>query len=66
MTQAELAAEAGLDRSFLTLVENARHSISVERLFAVADALKVGIHDLLPTDEQALRMVADGGRNDRP
>jgi transcriptional regulator with XRE-family HTH domain len=48
MTQTAVAAAAGLDRSFYVEVEHARHSISVDRAHAIADALGVDIRDLFP------------------
>lgn len=61
LTQADLAAAAGMHRTFLTEVETARHSITLDRLHALADALGVTIHQLLPSDEDAL--VALGRSN---
>jgi len=39
LTQERLALDAGLDRSFYVDVENGHHSLAVDRLFAIADAL---------------------------
>lgn len=39
LTQEQLALDAGLDRSFYVDVENGHHSLVVDRLFAIADAL---------------------------
>jgi transcriptional regulator with XRE-family HTH domain len=47
MSQEALAEKAGLDRSFLVEVETARHSVSVDRLWDVADALGVHLVALL-------------------
>lgn len=47
LTQERTAIAAGLDRSFYVDFENGRHSISVDRLFQVADALQCDIADLL-------------------
>ena len=41
MTQEQVALAANLDRSFYVDVENGHHSLTVDRLFAVADALGV-------------------------
>lgn len=41
MTQERLALAANIDRSFYVDVENGKHSLTVDRLFAVADALRV-------------------------
>ncbi|WP_171052816.1 helix-turn-helix domain-containing protein [Streptomyces marianii] len=48
LTQTAAAKAAGLDRSFYAEVESARHSVSVDRLYAIADALGVSVHELLP------------------
>ncbi|MFI1184366.1 helix-turn-helix domain-containing protein [Streptomyces sp. NPDC020799] len=48
LTQKAAAEAAGLDRSFLAEVESARHSVSVDRLYALADALGASVHELLP------------------
>ena len=47
MTQAELAAAAGLSRSYLSEVECGRESISLERAARLADALECRLADLL-------------------
>ncbi len=39
MTQESLALKAGLDRSFYVEVETGKHSLTVDRLFDIADAL---------------------------
>ncbi|RSS46767.1 XRE family transcriptional regulator [Streptomyces sp. WAC08241] len=48
LTQTAAAKAAGLDRSFYAEVESARHSVSVDRLYAIADGLGVSVHELLP------------------
>lgn len=47
LTQEQLAINAGLDRSFYVDVENGHHSLTVDRLFAIADALGISAHRLL-------------------
>jgi transcriptional regulator with XRE-family HTH domain len=47
LTQERVALAAGLDRSFYVDVENGHHSLAVDRLFAVADALGVAASRLL-------------------
>lgn len=47
LTQERLALDAGLDRSFYVDVENGHHSLTVDRLFAIADALGTPAHRLL-------------------
>lgn len=63
LTQADLARAAGMHRTFLTEIETARHSITLDRLYALADALGVTIHQLLPSDDDALHAL---GRADKP
>ena len=46
-TQAELAAAAGLSRSYLSEVECGRQSISLERAAKLADALDCPLANLL-------------------
>jgi transcriptional regulator with XRE-family HTH domain len=52
LTQKAAAEAAGLDRSFYVEVETGKHSISVDRLYRVADALGTSIHDLIPADSE--------------
>lgn len=46
LTQEQVAIAAGLDRAFYVDLENARHSVLVDRLYDIADALGVGCQDL--------------------
>jgi len=46
-TQEKTALLAGLDRSFYVEVESGKHSLTVDRLFAIAEALDVSAADLL-------------------
>ena len=41
LTQTELAKRAGIDRSYYAEVEAGLHSVSIDRIFAIADALDV-------------------------
>lgn len=50
LSQTALASKAGLDRSFYVEVEHGRHSISVDRLHALAAALGVEVHRLFTDD----------------
>ncbi|WP_175541444.1 MULTISPECIES: helix-turn-helix domain-containing protein [Streptomyces] len=50
LSQTALAKRAGLDRSFYVEVENGRHSISVDRVHAIADVLGVEVHRLFTDD----------------
>lgn len=47
LTQERVALKADLDRSFYVDVENGHQSLTVDRLFAVADALSVPASQLL-------------------
>lgn len=47
LTQSELAAAAGLSRSYLSEVECGRESLSLERAAKLADALECRLADLL-------------------
>lgn len=46
MTQAAVASQAGLSRSFYAQVEHARQAISVDRAFAIANVLGVEMAEL--------------------
>lgn len=46
-TQEKVALAAGLDRSFYVEVETGKHSLTVDRLFAIADALDIPAARLL-------------------
>ena len=49
MTQTAVARQAGLSRSFYAQVEHARQAISVDRAFAIANALGVEMTELFTT-----------------
>ncbi len=53
LTQEELAYKADIDRTYIGYIENARQNISTEKLCAIAQALKVGVADLLKREEHA-------------
>lgn len=46
LTQTELAKRAGIDRSYYAEVEAGLHSVSIDRIFAIADALRASPRDL--------------------
>lgn len=48
LTQEQLAHAAGLDRSFYVEVEKGKHSIALDRVFDLAEALQVTAKDLVP------------------
>jgi transcriptional regulator with XRE-family HTH domain len=49
-SQETLAAEAGLDRSYMSGVERGVRNLSVLKLAAIANALGVPARDLLPSN----------------
>lgn len=51
LTQAQLAAALGLSRTSVTNIENGRQQILVHTLYAIATALRVDLHTLLPEAE---------------
>jgi len=52
MTQEEIALEAGVDRTFLTRVENGKLSPSFDSILAIASALGVTLTQLSQRFEQ--------------
>lgn len=46
MTQEQVALAAGLDRAFYVDLENAKHSVLVDRVYDIATALGVTSSDL--------------------
>ena len=49
LSQEELAQEAGLDRSYVSLLENERYSVSLDTLEKLATVLKIEPVELLRT-----------------
>jgi transcriptional regulator with XRE-family HTH domain len=47
LTQEELAAAAGMSRSFVSIIEHGSHGVDVVRLIRLAAALDVPIAELL-------------------
>lgn len=47
LSQEQLAFRAGINRAYLSTVENGKRNISIENIFAVADALAVDVRELL-------------------
>jgi len=70
LTQTSLAAAAGLNRSFYVRVEHGQHSISVDRLYAIAAALDVDIRQLFPdiagNQASPVPMATTPARHTRP
>lgn len=61
LTQEELAAIVGCDRKSINRLENGSHAITLDRLWPVADALKLTIGDL----DLSARKIANE-RSQRP
>ncbi|WOC12192.1 helix-turn-helix domain-containing protein [Gordonia sp. MP11Mi] len=51
LTQERLAERAGFDRSFYVEVEHGKHSLLLDRVFDLADALDVDIVELFSSPE---------------
>ncbi|PZO78698.1 MAG: hypothetical protein DI626_11840 [Micavibrio aeruginosavorus] len=47
MTQEDLAGDAGMDRSYLSEIENGHKNISIRMLKKIADALKLKVSNLI-------------------
>ena len=47
MCQIDLAVAVGIDRAYLSEIENGKTNMSINILFAIADALEVNITNLL-------------------
>jgi len=47
LSQEELAARAGLHRTYVSSIERANRNVSIENIFALAAALKCDARDLL-------------------
>ena len=50
LSQIELAVEVGIDRAYLSEIENGRTNTSINILYAISDALKIDITDLFVVD----------------
>ncbi|MBR2922031.1 MAG: helix-turn-helix transcriptional regulator [Alphaproteobacteria bacterium] len=48
LLQIDLAVIVGIDRAYLSEIENGRTNVSINLLYAIADALKENIADILP------------------
>ncbi len=52
MSQEDLAGEAGINRAYLSTVENGKRNISIDNIMAIATALEVDPRELLrPLDD---------------
>ncbi len=47
IAQIELCVDVGIDRSYLSAIENGRRNPSIAVLYAIADAMEVDIVDIL-------------------
>lgn len=47
LSQIDLAIAVGIDRAYLSEIENGRTNVSIGILFAIADALNISIIDIL-------------------
>jgi len=51
LTQTAMAKAAGIDRSYYVEVETGQHSVSLDRIFSIADALGLPAHALFISGE---------------
>lgn len=51
ISQEKLANECGLDRTYITYVENARKNITIETLYKITQALNISLKDFFDVDE---------------
>lgn len=51
ITQESLALQCGIDRSYVGLIERGEVNITVEKLYEIAEILKINPRELLPTLE---------------
>ncbi len=49
LTQVELSASIGIDDSSLRRIESGRTSPTLKTLYRIANALEIGVYELLPT-----------------
>ncbi len=51
LTQEDLAIKAGIDRTYIGYIENAKQNISTEKLCSIASALKIDVADLFKREK---------------
>lgn len=51
MTQSELAEKTGMTRVYMGLIERGETSITLEKVYRLAEALDCEIYDLLPNQK---------------
>jgi transcriptional regulator with XRE-family HTH domain len=59
LSQEQLAVKAGLDRSFLSMVERGIQSPNIVVLFRIAEVLGVPAAELIARTESSLRLASD-------
>ena len=52
LLQIDLAVAVGIDRAYLSEIENGRTNVSINILYAIADALNVSIIDILAENKK--------------
>ena len=52
LLQIDLAVAVGIDRAYLSEIENGRTNVSINILYAIADALNVYIIDILAENKK--------------
>ena len=50
MNQGELANQAGVDRAYISLVENGKQNLTMSALVKLADALSIPVSSIIPND----------------
>jgi len=50
MTQEDLAGAAEIDRSYVSLIENAHYSVSIDLLAKMAEVFGIAVHEMLHPD----------------
>ncbi len=55
LSQIELAVAVGIDRAYLSEIENGRTNVSINILYAIADSLELSIVDLLAENKDEAR-----------
>ena len=50
MNQGELAIQAGVDRAYISLVENGKQNLTMSALVKLADALSIPVSSIIPND----------------
>lgn len=63
-SQEALAAAAGVHRTHVSLIENAKREVQLDTVEKLADALEVAARDLFPTDALPARKVHRAGREE--